>query len=258
MALQQAIVLNGTAIPANQRAFNLGRVLAATPDRLPLSDDQPASETLAQLQDRLTVELTAHQNAGYAARFSDRILAFQAAMPALPEAETETLIRAAAQSLFRLMAYKDEYEVARLLTAPEFTSQLTADWDGGRVVYNLAPPFLPARRDARGRPVKRQFGSWLTPGLRLLARGKALRGTALDPFGWMAERREERALIGWYEALLDQLPVLIRADRLPEIRTVLEAPMQMRGYGPVKDAAIAKHRAAAEATLATFSAAPAT
>ena len=258
LALQQAIVLNGTAIPANQRAFNLGRVLAATPDRLPLSDDQPASETLAQLQDRLTVELTAYQNAGYAARFSDRILAFQAALPALPEAETETLIRAAAQSLFRLMAYKDEYEVARLLTAPEFTSQLTADWDGGRVVYNLAPPFLPARRDARGRPVKRQFGSWLTPGLRLLARGKALRGTALDPFGWMAERREERALIGWYEALLDQLPVLIRADRLPEIRTVLEAPMQMRGYGPVKDAAIAKHRAAAEATLATFSAAPAT
>ena len=249
LSLQQAIVLNGTAIAANQRAFNLGRVLAAAPERLPLEDPQPAPETLDQLLNRFTAELTSYQNIAYASRFMDRIATFQAALPTLSAGEAEALTWLAAQSLFRLMAYKDEYEVARLLTAPEFTDRLATDWEGGRIVYNLAPPFLPARRDARGRPVKRRFGNWLTPALKALARGKALRGTALDPFGWMAERREERALIGWYESLLDRLPAQISEARLAEARQVLGAPMQMRGYGPVKAAAIAGHREAAETAL---------
>jgi hypothetical protein len=136
-------------------------------------------------------------------------VAFAAALPDLPPAEREALTGAAARSLFRLMAYKDEYEVARLLSATAFRDKLDADWDGGRVVYHLAPPFLPARKDARGRPVKRSFGGWLTPMLRLLARGKALRGTAFDPFGRMAERREERELITWFEDILTRLPALI-------------------------------------------------
>ncbi|MDO5640967.1 MAG: indolepyruvate ferredoxin oxidoreductase family protein [Paracoccus sp. (in: a-proteobacteria)] len=248
-ALQRAIVLNGTAIAANQRAFDLGRVLAAAPERLP-QEDAPAPETLAHLLDRLGAELTAYQDGAYAARFRKTIDRFSAALPPLDDAEA--LIRSAAASLFRLMAYKDEYEVARLLTAPEFTTGLARDWEGGRVVYNLAPPFLPARRDARGRPVKRRFGPWLTPLLRLMARGKALRGTAFDPFGRMRERREERALILWFEGVLGNLPARITPAHADRARQILEAPQQMRGYGPIKDAAMARHRKEADAAIAAL------
>ncbi|WBU60159.1 indolepyruvate ferredoxin oxidoreductase family protein [Paracoccus albus] len=249
LSLQQAIVLNGTAIPANQRAFNLGRVLAATPEKLPLAEETRVAEALPEMLTRFAAELTAYQDSGYAKRFSDRIDRFRSALPALPEEKTDELTRSAAQALFRLMAYKDEYEVARLLTAPEFSSRLDAEWEGGRIVYNLAPPFLPARRDARGRPVKRQFGGWLTPGLRILARGKKLRGTAFDPFGWMAERREERDLIRWFEKVLDDLPALINAKGVDKAEAVLSAPMQMRGYGPVKHASIAKYREEADKVM---------
>ena len=251
-ALHEAIRLNGTAIEANQRAFDLGRVLAAAPDRLPLTEPPAPIETTAALLDRFSAELTAYQNARYAAQFRARIVAFAAALPDLPPTEREALTGAAARSLFRLMAYKDEYEVARLLSATAFRDKLDADWSGGRVVYHLAPPFLPARKDARGRPVKRSFGGWLTPMLRLLARGKALRGTGFDPFGRLAERREERELITWFEDILTRLPALVTENGSDAALAVLTAPQQMRGYGPIKHAAIAKHRDQANAAMAAM------
>ncbi|MDO5603872.1 MAG: indolepyruvate ferredoxin oxidoreductase family protein [Paracoccus sp. (in: a-proteobacteria)] len=278
-AMRQAITLNGTAIDANLRAFDLGRVLAARPERLeatsgsdpampgrrpapagamrsssgaPQADMPDAGHVAAAgalATDLFVAELTAYQDAAYAARFSDRIARFTAALPALPGDGADGLVQDAAKSLFRLMAYKDEYEVARLLTARGFHDRLAAEWQGGRITYHLAPPFLPARRDARGRPVKRRFGSWLTPALRLMARGKALRGTWADPFGHMAERREERALIGWFDRILDDLPRRITPQNLPDIRRILRAPQQIRGYGPVKDQAITAQRAAVEKLL---------
>ena len=140
------------------------------------------------------------------------------------------------------MAYKDEYEVARLHASPEFAAKLADAFEGApRLRYHLAPPFLPAGTDARGRPLKRTFGPWLTPLLRGLAPLRRLRGTWADPFGYAAERREERALIVWYETLLERAAAAGGAAPWPEI---LAAPMEIRGYGPVKAAAIARVRAA--------------
>lgn len=257
-ALREAIRLNGTAVGMNLRAVDLGRVLAAAPERLPLPGQPEAAETTPALIARLSQELSAYQDRAYADRFETTIKQFQ---QALPDAIPDDLTRIAAQSLFRLMAYKDEYEVARLLTDPGFTDKLAKDWQGGRVVYHLAPPFLPARKDARGRPVKRSFGPWLTPLLRVMARGKSLRGGTLDPFSYSAERREERALIGWFEAILRDLPPMLasappdRQDAAAEAAVqILGAPQLMRGYGPVKRAAVARQKELAEAAMAELSA----
>src|SRR5262249_29680435 len=121
-----------------------------------------------------------------------------------------------------------------------------------RVQYHLAPPFLPAKPDARGRPRKRAFGQWIQTPLAVLARLKHLRGTAFDPFGYTAERRAERELIAWYEKLVDRM--LGKLDTAPgaDLVAIAKAPMEIRGYGPVKDVAIAKVRAEVATLLAAL------
>ena len=112
--------------------------------------------------------------------------------------------------------------------------------------YHLAPPFLPSKRDARGRPRKRAFGQWIQMPLAMLARLKGLRGTPIDPFGYARERRTERELITWYEALIERLLGELGTARLPDLVAIAKAPMEVRGYGPVKDAAIGKTKAEVE------------
>ncbi|WP_029079295.1 indolepyruvate ferredoxin oxidoreductase family protein [Bradyrhizobium sp. th.b2] len=154
------------------------------------------------------------------------------------------LTDAVARSLFKLMAYKDEYEVARLHMQTGFLDELSKEFDGDFTVqYHLAPPLLPGRHDARGRPRKRAFGQWIQTPLRWLAGLKGLRGTPLDVFGYTAERRAERALIGWYETLIDTIIGNLDKTRLPDLVAIAKAPMEIRGYGPVKDAAIDKTKA---------------
>ncbi|WP_166298825.1 indolepyruvate ferredoxin oxidoreductase family protein [Bradyrhizobium sp. 2S1] len=154
------------------------------------------------------------------------------------------LTDAVARSLFKLMAYKDEYEVARLHMQTGFLDELKREFDGDyRVQYHLAPPFLASGHDARGRPRKRAFGQWIQTPLRLLASLKGLRGTAFDVFGYTAERRAERELIGWYETLIDTIIGNLDKTRLPDFVAIAKAPMEIRGYGPVKDAAIDKTKA---------------
>ena len=234
-----AIDLNGVAREKNHAAFACGRLLAAKPDALPLAPPPAEPETLDTLIDRRAAFLADYQDAAYADRYRRRLAAFRAA---LPSDLAEPLTATAARSLFKLMAYKDEYEVARLHASPEFAAKLADAFEGApRLRYHLAPPFLPAGKDARGRPLKRTFGPWLTPLLRGLAPLRRLRGTWADPFGYAAERREERALIVWYEALLERAASAGGAAPWPE---VLAAPMEIRGYGPVKAAAIARVRAA--------------
>ncbi|WP_372482807.1 DUF6537 domain-containing protein, partial [Bradyrhizobium ivorense] len=165
------------------------------------------------------------------------------------------LTEAVARALFKLMAYKDEYEVARLHMQSGFLDELRREFDGDfRVQYHLAPPLLPARLDARGRPRKRAFGQWIQTPLKLLARLKRLRGTPFDTFGYTAERRAERALIGWYEALIDTIIGKLDAARLPDLVALAKAPMEIRGYGPVKDAAIEKTKAEVARLTAQLSA----
>ena len=116
------------------------------------------------------------------------------------------LTAAVAKSLFKLMAYKDEYEVARLHMETGFLDKLREEFEGDFTVnYHLAPPLVPSAKDARGRPLKRRFGSWIQPAFRILARLRFLRGTAFDVFGYTRERRTERELIGWYRSLVEGL-----------------------------------------------------
>ncbi|MEO3389064.1 indolepyruvate ferredoxin oxidoreductase family protein [Mesorhizobium sp. CAU 1741] len=249
-ALAQAIELNGVATEANNRAFLLGRIAAAMPDRLAdlIAPAKPKGETLDDLIARRAEFLTDYQDAAYAAHYRmvlDRVRAAEA------PCGSEQVTTAVARSLFKLMAYKDEYEVARLHCETGFAEALKRDFDGEfRIVHHLAPPFLNAARDARGRPLKRSFGPWIRMPLRLLARMKRLRGTAFDPFGYTAERRMERGLIDWYEKVIDMALERLSAQSHSELARLLSLPMQIRGYGPVKDQAALRVKAEVEAAMA--------
>jgi indolepyruvate ferredoxin oxidoreductase len=157
---------------------------------------------------------------------------------------SEALSEAVARSLFKLMAYKDEYEVARLHMGTDFLNELRREFEGDfRVQYHLAPPFIPAKIDARGRPRKRAFGQWMQAPLKVLARLKFLRGTPFDPFGYAAERRAERELITWYERQIDTILDKIAPERRSDLLAIAKAPMDIRGYGAMKEAAIPKVKA---------------
>jgi indolepyruvate ferredoxin oxidoreductase len=251
-ALLQAILLNGVQIETNRKAFALGRVLAAAPDRLAelLDDPAPPTETLAQMIDRRAEFLTAYQDAAYADRYRDTLASFA---DVLPSDAPETLRLAAARGLFKLMAIKDEYEVARLQTDPAFSERLAAQFEGDfKINYHLAPPLLSPGRDSRGRPLKRTFGPWLTPVLRGLATLKRLRGSVLDPFAYHAEARLNREVLAWYEALLPRVAAMCTSETHAVCEAILSAPDAIRGYGPVRTAAARSARAEAEAALATL------
>ncbi len=149
--------------------------------------------------------LTGYQNAGYGERYRLLIAAVRAAETACAPGRTK-LTEAVVRSYFKLLAYKDEYEIARLYSTPDFVRKLSEQFEGNyRIGFNLAPPLL-ARRDRQtGVPRKMAFGPWLLLVFRLLARAKHLRGTPLDPFGWTKERRSERELIIEYEKLIAEI-----------------------------------------------------
>ena len=242
-ALWRAIELNGVTVERNKQAFAWGRIAAADPDFLPRSGAEQANEieTLDQMIARRAAFLEAYQNRAYAARYQAIIARVRRAEAALG---TEALTEAVARALFKLMAYKDEYEVARLHMASGFLDELRREFEGDFVVnYHLAPPFLPTKPDARGRPRKRRFGPWIQMPLKMLTHLKVLRGTPFDPFGYTAERRAERELISWYEAQIDALLGKLGATHLPDLLKIARAPLEIRGYGPVKEAAIHKVRA---------------
>ena len=242
-AIAQAIALNGVAVAGNLAAFDWGRLMAHDPEAVAarITPEVPvpalARMSLEELIAHRAAHLTAYQNPALARRYRARIEALRAATPG-----ADALHRTAAIAYAQALAYKDEYEVARLYSAPEFSAALSRAFeDGGRIAFNLAPPFLPGKA-ADGRPKKREFGPWILPAFRLLARLKFLRGTAFDPFGRHADRREERALITALEADLDR----IAAGGVPakEAEAMLSLYTEIRGYGPVKSAAHAKAMAA--------------
>lgn len=247
-ALRRAIELNGVAVDANLRAFDWGRLAHSRPDVLPSTAPEDADETLDALISRRETFLTQYQDAAYASRYRklvDHVRTHEDRIGG------QGLCEAVARSLFKLMAYKDEYEVARLHTDPTFLASLKDRFEGEfSVHYHLAPPLLPLGKDARGRPNKRQFGPWVQSAFRVLARLKGLRGTPLDPFGYTRERKEERALIAWYEDLVTSHLQSIEKSNIEVWKTRFQSPLQMRGYGPVKAEAVARVKAEIEAGLA--------
>ena len=236
--LVRAIELNGISVERNKQAFAWGRIARAAPDALPacVRPVREAAETLDEIIARRSAYLAAYQDRAYAARFEATLARVRRTESALG---SENLTEAVARSLFKLMAYKDEYEVARLHMESGFLDELAREFeDGFAINYHLAPPFLPAKRDARGRPRKRTFGRWIKLPLKALAGLKGLRGTPFDVFGYTAERRNERELIVWYESLIATMIDRLDGQTFSDLLAVARAPMEIRGYGPVKEAAI--------------------
>ncbi|UXU76651.1 MULTISPECIES: indolepyruvate ferredoxin oxidoreductase family protein [unclassified Paracoccus (in: a-proteobacteria)] len=239
-ALAQAIRLNGVAAERNLLAFDLGRVMAHDPQALAAHlADAPATEPsdLAALVAHRRAFLTEYQDEAYARRFAERIERLAARLP-------EPLAVEAARSLFRLMAYKDEYEVGRLFTATDFHDRIAREFQGDyRVHYHLAPPLLGGARDGRGRVRKRRFGPWMGRVMAVLARMRHLRGTRWDLFAHSADRRLDRELLSWFEGLLDRVEAGALDHDPQALAMVLAAPQQIRGYGPVRHDAAERVRA---------------
>ena len=239
-ALQRAIELNGVAVEQNKQAFACGRLAIADPDFVAsiVGPEQPKEETLDQLIARRAAFLTAYQDSSYAAQYTE-LVARVRHIEASAGGTSEGLTAAVARALFKLMAYKDEYEVARLYTQTDFEQKLREVFEGDfSIAYHLAPPLLSWRKDARGRPVKRRFKTGARLMFALLARLKRLRGTPFDLFGYARDRRIERELIDWYRTLIDELCRELDPADIGIATEIAALPMDIRGYGPVKDQAL--------------------
>ncbi len=229
-AILRAIEMNGAAAERNKRAFEIGRWAVLNPEEAASLSHPKVVELPKSVDEKIAFraeQLTKYQSKRLAAKYRKAVERFS--NPKLREA--------VAKGYHKLLAYKDEYEVARMLLETEDKAREAFDGDF-RMSYHLAPPIM-AKQGANGRPEKRQFGPGMQRGFRMLARMKVLRGTPFDPFGRLPERKMERALIKQYEGDMNLL--LTQAEKNPEAAVALaELPLQIRGFGPVKEANEAK------------------
>ncbi len=247
-ALQRAIELNGVAIEANKLAFALGRLAAADPaacERLREghAEEPVALESLEALIERHAAHLAAWQDTAWATRYRKAVAAARERETQLGADASLPFTRAVAMSLGKLMAYKDEYEVARLYTDGGFQQQLREQFEGDlKLEFHMAPPLI-ARPGPNGEPPRKvRLGAWMLPAMKWLAKGRRLRGTALDVFGRTDERRMERELIERFEARVSELLPQLDAKNLAVAVQVAQVPLSMRGYGHVKLANVALAR----------------
>ena len=254
-AIERAIELNGQAVEMNVAAFRWGRCAAHDPAKVKsIVDDKgetQAAPTLDEVIDRRATFLTTYQNEAYAARYREGVDAIRKAEASVAPGST-SLTEAAARGLFKLMAIKDEYEVARLYTDGSFQKQLAAEFAGyERLEFHLAPPIL-GRKGSDGHPRKSRFGPWMMTGFKLLARLKGLRGTAFDLFGKTAERRMEREILARYEDDLRMVAKELTAERMESAAALASLPQLIRGYGHVKAASAARAQDERQRLLARF------
>ncbi len=244
-ALMRAIELNGVQVASNKAAFEWGR--HAAHDLASVQALYKAAQVIEFVRkpslDEMVAKriefLTGYQDSAYAATYKayvEKVRAAEVLLP-LPLGEGRQSLRlseAVARYLFKLMAYKDEYEVARLHTDRAFADKIAAMFEGDyKLVHHLAAPAI-ARRNDQGEPIKQPFGPWIRPAFTLLAKLKGLRGSALDPFGRSEERKTERALIGEYRAAIDEVCNALSAERLGLAVEIARLPEDLRGYGHVK------------------------
>jgi indolepyruvate ferredoxin oxidoreductase len=242
----RAMELNGVQVDNNKAAFEWGRRCAHDPaavqalTRTAQVIEFVRKPSLDEMIAKRIEFLTDYQDAAYAADYKAFVDKVRGAESKLGSTR---LTEAVARYLFKLMAYKDEYEVARLHTSDAFTKKIADMFDGDvKVVHHLAPPLI-AKRNAQGELVKQPFGPWMRSAFGWLAKMKGLRGGAFDVFGRSEERRTERALIGEYRAAIDELLQGLTADKLSLAAEIARIPEEIRGYGHVK----ARHLAAARA-----------
>ena len=257
-SIEQAVALNGEAVAMNLAAFHWGRRTALDPAAVETlakpapdqhDDNRRLSQTFDETVERRVEFLTAYQNAAYAARYRAWVEKAKAAESAKTP-DRCGLAEAVARYLFKLMAYKDEYEVARLYTDGAFLKQVANELGGDnlRFEFHLAPPLLARRDPETGELRKMSFGPWMMRAFGLLAKLKSLRGTPFDIFGYSEERRTERKLIADYEAMLEEVLGKLNADNHPLAVGLAAIPEKIRGFGHVK----ARHLAVAKADEAAL------
>jgi indolepyruvate ferredoxin oxidoreductase len=247
-AIMKAIDLNGAAIDMNKLAFAWGRLAAhdlqrvLSAARFKNSGAAPVKRTLDESIAFRASLLSDYQNEAYSKRYLGEVERVRAA-EAKAAPGSQDLTEAFAKGLFKLMAYKDEYEVARLYTDGEFSRALKEQFDGdSSVKVSLAPPMFAPRDKATGHLRKREFGPWVFKVFGLLSRMKSLRGTAFDPFGYTSERKMERALPGEYSAMICRHLDAGKPLDLPRLVTLAKSADLVRGYGHIKEANVAKYR----------------
>jgi indolepyruvate ferredoxin oxidoreductase len=257
-AIEHAIELNGVSVESNRRAFGWGRVAAHNRRDLEalarpiMWVQQESPQELDALVEHRTASLTDYQNAAYARRYRDVVGRIAAAEAARTPGRAG-LADAVARSLFKLMAYKDEYEVARLYTNGAFEQNLRRQFEGElSLEFHLAPPVLARRDPLTGAPRKHAYGPWVFRLFRLLARLRWVRGTLLDIFGRSAERRHERLLISRYEQVLAELAAALDHDNHALAVEIARVPEQIRGFGYIKARNMEKARAREAELLARF------
>jgi indolepyruvate ferredoxin oxidoreductase len=241
-AMMRAIELNGTAIEANKQSFRWGRLAAIDPARvaaaaIPMAtpETQLLSGSLDDVIARRAEFLTAYQDAAYARRYTDFVAKVRAAEASKITGST-ALAEAVARYHFKLLAIKDEYEVARLYTETDFAARVAAQFEGDyKLTFHLAPPGFNKPDPVTGEAKKSVYGPWMMSAFRVLAKLKRFRGTALDPFGKTAERRKERALIGEYETVVAELIGALAPHNHSLAVELAQIPEHIRGYGHVKD-----------------------
>jgi indolepyruvate ferredoxin oxidoreductase len=266
-AIEKAIEMNGEAVAMNVAAFRFGRRAVADPAAVEAlvkpapeaaRDSLRISESFEEMVARRVAFLTAYQNKSYAARYKDLVEQVKAAEAAKAPGEC-ALTETVARYLFKLMAYKDEYEVARLYADDAFLKQVNNELGGDNLRFHvhLAPPLLARKDKATGEPRKMTFGPWIFPLFRLLAKFKFLRGTALDPFGHSVERKTERALVQDYERMLDEILSKLDGDNHAIAVGLAAIPEKIRGFGHVKLRHLKAAKADEAALLEQFRAGPA-
>jgi len=261
-ALLRAIELNGTAIEANRQSFRWGRLAAVDPQRVSaaaIASARPDSQRLSASQDEIVARraeyLTAYQDAAYAKRYTDFVARVRAAESVkLPGAVA--LAEAVARGYFKLLAVKDEYEVARLYAETDFAARVAAQFEGDyKLTFHLAPPLLNRPDPNTGEARKSAYGPWMMGMFRALAKLRRLRGTPLDVFNRTAERRMERALVGEYEKLVDELVAALAPHNHALAVELASLPEHIRGFGHVKERHVKAAKAKEALLLVAFRAA---
>jgi indolepyruvate ferredoxin oxidoreductase len=257
-AIERAIEMNGEAVPMNIAAFRYGRRAAVDPKAVealiePRPQEENASlrlsQSFAETVDRRAAFLTDYQNAAYARRYRNWVEKVRTVEADKARGQCG-LAEAVARYLFKLMAYKDEYEVARLYSETSFLDRVRSTFDGDklRFEFHLAPPLLARHDPQTGEPKKISFGPWMLRVFAVLAKLKFLRGTAFDPFGYTAERQTERRLVSEYEQLLEEICEHLNPTNHRIAVELAMIPEKIRGFGPVKQ----RHLAAAKAEEAAL------
>jgi indolepyruvate ferredoxin oxidoreductase len=256
-SIMRAIELNGVSIPFNKSAFDWGRKAAfdlaavqriTTPATVIEFKRAPSLDAIIAKRVQF---LTEYQNAGYAKQYADFVAQVRAAESKVAETSTR-LTEAVAKYLFKLMAYKDEYEVGRLHSSPVFAKKIADMFEGDyKINFHLAPPMM-AKRDAKGHLVKQKFGPWMMQGFKLLANLKSLRGTPFDIFGYTAERKMERALPVEYREIISALLAQLTKENLTKAVAIASIPEEIRGYGHVKERHLALAHAKQQKLLASL------